>query len=296
MADDLREQVSAAELVRAFPKYREVALRQPLLITNHGRPTHVLMAIDEYSARPAFGDDASDEGGMSDLVDELVQWSDHPFIATDGELRITHLNPATKSQARRPVGEWKGKDIFEVFPEFRRTMVETHLRRTAATGELGIVDIMSPFVEGGWLRMKTRPLNRFNMLSLIDITNEVHHHRLADVKESILSAMSAHHDIGYLRISLRGLIDRAEAGFCAMVGLPADRLIGLQVANLFGKSERPKMREEIEQVLSGGAARSVESLILTNSGTEVLVKAGMASLQGAYGAEGAILLFTNRNA
>ena len=81
-----------------------------------------------------------------------------------------------------------------------------------------------------------------------------------------------------------------------MIGLPADRFIGLQVVNLFGKSERPKMREEIEQVLSGGAARMVESSLLTNSGTDVLVKVGMAPLQGAYGAEGAVMLFTNRNA
>jgi prevent-host-death family protein len=40
--------ISSAEFQRAFGRYREAALKQPVTITNHGRDSLVLMAVDEY--------------------------------------------------------------------------------------------------------------------------------------------------------------------------------------------------------------------------------------------------------
>lgn len=40
--------VSSAEFQRAFGRYREAALKEPVTITNHGRDSLVLMAVDEY--------------------------------------------------------------------------------------------------------------------------------------------------------------------------------------------------------------------------------------------------------
>lgn len=40
--------ISSAEFQRAFGRYREAALKAPVTITNHGRDSLVLMAIDEY--------------------------------------------------------------------------------------------------------------------------------------------------------------------------------------------------------------------------------------------------------
>ena len=40
--------ISSAEFQRAFGRYREAALKGPLTITNHGRDSLVLMAVDEY--------------------------------------------------------------------------------------------------------------------------------------------------------------------------------------------------------------------------------------------------------
>jgi prevent-host-death family protein len=43
-----RVSISSAEFQKGFGRYREVALKQPLVITNHGRDSLVLMAVDEY--------------------------------------------------------------------------------------------------------------------------------------------------------------------------------------------------------------------------------------------------------
>lgn len=40
--------ISSAEFQRAFGRYREAALKGPVTITNHGRDSLVLMAVDEY--------------------------------------------------------------------------------------------------------------------------------------------------------------------------------------------------------------------------------------------------------
>lgn len=39
---------SAAELVREFPRYSDVALSQPVIVTQEGRPRNVLISYDEY--------------------------------------------------------------------------------------------------------------------------------------------------------------------------------------------------------------------------------------------------------
>jgi prevent-host-death family protein len=40
--------ITSVEFQKAFGRYREVALKAPLTITNHGRDSLVLMAADEY--------------------------------------------------------------------------------------------------------------------------------------------------------------------------------------------------------------------------------------------------------
>jgi PHD/YefM family antitoxin component YafN of YafNO toxin-antitoxin module len=43
-----RIQTSAADLVREFSRYSDVALSRPVVVTSDGRPRHVLLSFDEY--------------------------------------------------------------------------------------------------------------------------------------------------------------------------------------------------------------------------------------------------------
>ena len=40
--------VTSAEFQKSFGRYREAALKEPLIITNHGRESLVLLSADEY--------------------------------------------------------------------------------------------------------------------------------------------------------------------------------------------------------------------------------------------------------
>ncbi len=43
-------QVPALEFQRNFGKYQDLAQREPIVITSHGRPAFVLMPAEEYAA------------------------------------------------------------------------------------------------------------------------------------------------------------------------------------------------------------------------------------------------------
>ena len=40
--------ITAADLAKQFGKYRDIALREPVSVTHHGRETLVMLAADEY--------------------------------------------------------------------------------------------------------------------------------------------------------------------------------------------------------------------------------------------------------
>jgi len=40
--------ITSAQFQKGFGRYREAALKEPVTITNHGRDSLVLMAVDEY--------------------------------------------------------------------------------------------------------------------------------------------------------------------------------------------------------------------------------------------------------
>ncbi len=46
--------ITAAELQKQFGRYRDIALREPVLVTHHGRETLVVMSVDEYKRLEAL--------------------------------------------------------------------------------------------------------------------------------------------------------------------------------------------------------------------------------------------------
>lgn len=44
----VEQDVTAADFVRNFAKYRETALTKPVVMTNNGCRTHVILALEEF--------------------------------------------------------------------------------------------------------------------------------------------------------------------------------------------------------------------------------------------------------
>lgn len=48
--------ITAAELQKQFGRYREIAIREPVSVTHHGRESLVVMSADEYKRLKAMDD------------------------------------------------------------------------------------------------------------------------------------------------------------------------------------------------------------------------------------------------
>ncbi|MEJ7934892.1 PAS domain-containing protein [Sphingobium sp. AN558] len=283
--------VAAAELVRNFAHWREIGAREPVLITHHGRRTHVFMAIDRFETLSQPGSPPPAQDGIRELASRIHQG----LILCDHDLRIVFVNPVALAMTKRWDRQMEGQMLWDALPEFVGTLTEAHIRHSLTSGETSAADSPSPFRRDSWLHFETFPFADGVALLLRDITADMQSHRLADVKSGILKAMNVLGNVGYIRLSARGFIETADATFCAMVGLTQERLASASLPDLIDLPSRPALREALERVLRGEGDRVVTTRFLTNAGPVVEVEAGLAQLRGTYGTEGAIMVIMARD-
>ena len=63
--------ITAADLARQFGKYRDIALREPVSVTHHGRETLVMLAADEYKRLKTIEEDMAKDrkAAMAEILD-----------------------------------------------------------------------------------------------------------------------------------------------------------------------------------------------------------------------------------
>lgn len=284
--------VSAADFVRHFAKYRDQARFAPVYISHHGRKTHVLCeasAFDNLCNSPESGP-ASVEALNTAFT--LADWIDEALIVCNNQMVISFANRVARAVVQMRASDLVGRKLFEAIPSLTGSLLEVHARRTLVGSEPSSADIPSPFTEDAWLRFQSFPLDGHLVIRFRDITEDVHRHRLADVKEAIIQAMTAHGAIGYVRLSVRGTIDRIDQPLCTMLELPEERLEGVLLADLVATGDKPRFREVFERVLREKGPQRMELDLLANSGELLRFTLSIVPLHGAYGAEGAVCLLT----
>ena len=292
MLDDRRRRsVPAAELVRNFAHWREVGSREPVMVTHHGRETHVFMGLDRFRTM-AVGDD---EAPAPDRTFELAARMHQGLVLCGPDLAITYVNGVALAMAKRWDRDLEGQSLWNAFPELAGSLTEAHIRHSLSSGEASGADIPSPFRDDVWLHVQTFPFAGGVALLLRDITADMQRHRLADVKSAILKAMGVYGSVGYVRVSMRGFIEVVNDSFCAMVGLAADRLADVPIADLVELPSRPLFRERLERVLRGEGDMRFATQLLTNEGVLAPVDAAIARLHGIYGTEGAVIVVTSHS-
>jgi prevent-host-death family protein len=80
--------ITSAEFQKNFGRYREVAIRQPLVITNHGRESLVLLSADEYRRLKKLDREVLHVSELSDADIEAIRNGEIPeeFAAFDHEI------------------------------------------------------------------------------------------------------------------------------------------------------------------------------------------------------------------
>jgi PAS domain S-box-containing protein len=282
--------VAAAELVRNFAHWREIGAQEPVLVTHHGRQTHIFVGLERFQNLAGPGGPSTSRDRSRELASRIHQG----VILCGADLIVDFANNVALAMTRRWDRQLEGRPLFEVLPELAGALTEVHIRHSMASGEASAADIPSPFRADAWLHFETFPFAGGVALLLRDITSDMQRHRLADVKSAILKAMGVHGEVGYVRLSTRGFIAIADGAFCRMVGLPEERLTGVTLSDLIALPARPALREALESVLKGEGDRRIETRLLSNEGVTIAVEAGLVQLHGTYGTEGAIMVVTGR--
>ena len=279
--------VAAAELVRNFAHWREVGAQEPVLVTHHGRETHVFLGVERFNHMAL-----SDAAGATDRTRELASRVHQGVILCGADLAINFVNNVALAMTKSWDRQLEGSLLWDVLPEFGEALTGAHIRHSLATGESGAADIPSPFRADSWIHFETFPLAGGVALLLRDVTADVQRHRLADAKTMLMKALSFLPRIGHVRLSTRGFIETADRNFCDLIGLPEDRLKGVSLADIVELPARPQLREQLEAVLRGDGDRRIGTRLLTNQGEVLAVEAGLVQLLGTYGTEGAVMVVT----
>lgn len=283
--------VTAAELVRNFAHWRDIGARDPVVVTHHGRETHMFLGIDHYRAFTRT-DRRQDKDGADARLGDLAASLHEGLILCTADFMIEVANPAALTATRRRHEAIEGRLLWDAIPELNNTLIEAHLRHSLTSGARSVADVPSPFFPGNWLQVESFAFGEGVALLLRDISQDVRQHRLADTKTAMLRAMEVHGAVAYARLSSRGFIDSINAVFCTLIGLSEERLRQVPLPDLADVASRAPLREGLEGVLRGEGDRRLRVSLLTNRGDRIAVDMALVRLHGAYGTEGVVAILT----
>uniref|UniRef100_UPI0035CA2E24 PAS domain-containing protein n=1 Tax=uncultured Sphingomonas sp. TaxID=158754 RepID=UPI0035CA2E24 len=287
------ERVSAADFVRGFGVWREKASEAPVVITNHGRDTHVLLSAKAFSL--IGGSEVTERARPSDLTDRLSDSVRDCIIVVDQDLTVMRVNAAACDFFRLGAAQMVGASIERALPKLRQSFALRNLLKTLSVGERSATDVPSITHEGLWLHIETIPVEEGAAILFSDITSDVETHRVADVKQAVLDAFGFCGSMGYAKISPREMIETSDDALRNMVGLSDAALKRAKFSGLLVTSARAAFHEALERLFSQHMPVKLDSRLLTNSGVELTVRLSIVELRGEYTTEGAIVAVSAPN-
>jgi prevent-host-death family protein len=81
--------VTSAEFQKSFGRYREVAQREPVTITNHGRESLVLLSAEEYRRLKQLDRRALYPGELDEQALEALEKAESPPEAAQFDRELT---------------------------------------------------------------------------------------------------------------------------------------------------------------------------------------------------------------
>lgn len=292
--DGQHARVSSADLARRFGQLRHMHPDQAIVVTHHGRPTHVLTTVAHYSdlQRVQSGEDG--EPAVPHALHDFAECLGHGVVMVGYDLKVIVANRVAQTLFDCGEEALVGRRIFDAVPKLRRSLVETYVRRAVGSKEPCSAEIPSLFVVDGWVRVEIHPFSHYVTILFHDITDDMRRYRLADAPKAIQQAITLHDGISCVCVNTRGHIEHTEPTFHAMIKLPEERLRHVAIADLIPVAHRVAFREALDRVLSDGGTGILDSVMLANDGQAVPVRLTIAELRGSYGNEGAVLLIIPR--
>lgn len=288
--------VTSADFVRHFSEWRLKAASRPVVISNHGKPSHALVKYDQYTQLVRGAAFTSSDGEVGESLATLVSELRDCVIIVDRDSRIVSINRAACDFLRIKPEAVTGKPMLEAFPVLENSYIHRNIARTLRTGERYAGDAPSLLRDGAWLRLDILPVSVGVALMFRDVSEEINAFHMADAKQAIIRAMEVDGSIGYARLSLREAVERADSVLIDMLGTTEDAITRVKFSALMPQGRRAAFARAMEAVLHNEGPQKLASELVGAEGSTVPVNLSLVDLHGAFAPEGVIVVITRREA
>lgn len=283
------QRVSAADFIRGFANWRLRAAREPVVVTHHGKDAHVLISLDDY--RKLDGGIAS-AGHLQDSLVSLVESIRDGIVVIDRQMRIAAINPAASDMLERATADILHEKLTDALPGLESNLLLSHVNRMVAHRERFSGDVPGLLRPRQWLRVDLVPLTVGGALLMRDVSDAMGEAAAVDARQALADAVEGHGAIGRAHISVREMIEDANACLTGMVGVDPAAIRRVRFSALLAMGERALFADALEGVFRGGPAARLPSAIVTREGQALPVILSIAERRGAYASDGAIVLVT----
>jgi PAS domain-containing protein len=253
------------------------------------------MTMDTWSAATGSEVGSGWPGTRRDLEYHfLTEHLDGGFIVVDERLCINEISSLAAVLLHRPTTELMGQSIEEVMAPFG--FAGGALRHVLRTGEETHFDLPIEGREHSHLRVRAFLWPRGVAMILRACQEDRDYSRLAE-HLALEKALATLGQSISARLTVRGTIASADPGLASLIGVPSERIAGARLVDLVTMSQRTAARGAIEQVLTGRSdAQRLDTILLTNHGTELPVRIAIAPLGAGAAIGGAMMVLTTDNA
>lgn len=281
--------VTSAEVVRNFGMWQDKVVRNPVVVTNHGRPRCVLLSTELYDSMMSGDLPAADAERTALEHAVLSERMDDGFVAMDASLVIGSSNAIGAMMLASPRELLVGTSLLDILPTIRDGPGESQLRRTIRSGEDGHFFAKGPSCE---FRVHAFPWPggvavTFRRSTIEDGTEK----RMLEAA-SLRQALQTHGRIGMAEVSVRGTFVSVDPSFADIAGFAADRLLGSRLIDILAFNDRSHAAEAVERTLSSQAPTSFVSTLLREAGEALAIRVSLAALIDGSGARSLTVVLT----
>ena len=281
--------VTSAEVVRNFGTWQDKVVRNPVVVTNHGRPRCVLLSTELFDSMMSDGapTDSADRSALEHAV--LTERMDDGFLALDADLKIVSSNAVGAMMLSCPRELLIGTSLLDILPTIRGGPAESQLRRTIRSGEDGHFFTAGPTSE---FRVHAFPWPSGVAVTFRRSTVEDGFEKRMLEASSLRQALQTHGLIGMAEVSVRGTFVSVDTAFAEIAGFAADRLLGSRLVDILAFHDRGSAADAVEKTLSTQVPTTFVSTLLREAGERRTIRFSLAVLIDGNGARSLTVVLT----
>ncbi|MGE0597333.1 MAG: PAS domain-containing protein [Hyphomonadaceae bacterium] len=282
--------IPSAEFIRNIGRWQAEALRQPVIITHHGRARLVLAASDllngdNGAAPPSHHAELS---SLRLLHHEMLAHIDEGFLELDAGGLVRNANNAAIAFLGCSVEDMRGRPVADAFSDVVALLITDRVQRVLRTRRAETFE--SSALDGRALAVKVLPAGEGVLVLFRNLTEQRLRQTLLEDCAALETAVSQTERAALVRLDLRGRIEAASGRFCAWSGFAAHDLTGHRLADLMPPAERRRFVAEFERTLRDLVATEMNLTFIARRGDELPVQLTLAPVQADYVARGVLLL------